>query len=84
MNLSSKFQTRLLKKHWQRPLPEAALTLAVILGAQYWQTRGLPEGVVPPLVVVLTVGADNTATLVSFLSARGQNIRLQWTQTPPA
>jgi len=41
---------------WQRRLLEAALISAVILGAQYWQTRGLPEGVAPPLVGVLTNG----------------------------
>jgi len=59
-----------------RLLPEAALILAVILGAQYWQTRGLPEGLAPPLAGVLTngqavtVGAGETAssapTLVAF------------------
>jgi thiol-disulfide isomerase/thioredoxin len=59
-------------KRWQRWLLEAALILAVILGAQYWQTRGLPEGVAPPLEGVLTngqtirVGAGGTATLVAF------------------
>jgi len=59
-----------------RHLLEAALILAVILGVQYWQTRGLPEGAAPPLAGVLTdgnqvkVGAGNTAnnapTLVTF------------------
>ena len=63
-------------KRWQRWLLEAALILAVIFGAQYWQTRGLPEGAAPPLAGVLTdgqtikVGAGNTAngapTLVAF------------------
>ncbi len=59
-------------KRWQRRLLEAALILGVIFGAQYWQTRGLPEGVAPPLVGVLTdgqtikVGAGDTATLVAF------------------
>ena len=67
------FQTR---PRWQRLLLEAALILAVILGAQYWQTRGLPKGVAPPLAGVLTdgqaikVGAGGTAnrapTLVAF------------------
>ncbi|MDK9702005.1 MAG: redoxin domain-containing protein [Sulfuritalea sp.] len=57
---------------------EAALILAVILGAQYWQTRGLPDGTAPPLVGVLTDGsaarvdARDTAhgrpTLVAFWS----------------
>jgi len=57
---------------WQRLLLEAALILAVILGAQYWQTRGLPEGAAPPLVGVRTdgssarVGAGDTPTLVAF------------------
>ncbi len=63
-------------KRWQRWLLEAALILAVILGAQYWQTRGLPEGAAPPLAGVLTdgtttrVGTGDTAsgapTLVAF------------------
>ena len=59
-------------KRWQRRLLEAALILGVIFGAQYWQTRGLPKGVAPPLVGVLTdgqtikVGAGDTATLVAF------------------
>jgi thiol-disulfide isomerase/thioredoxin len=59
-------------KRWQRLSLEAGLILAVILGAQYWQTRGLPEGAAPPLKGVLTdgsqarVGADDTATLVAF------------------
>jgi thiol-disulfide isomerase/thioredoxin len=72
MNFSSKLQTLLPKKRWQRRLLEAALILAVILGAQYWQTRDLPEGVAPPLMGVLTdgspvrVGAGGTATLVAF------------------
>jgi len=61
-----------LFKRWQRRLLEAALILGVIFGAQYWQTRGLPEGIAPPLVGVLTdgqtikVGAGDTATLVAF------------------
>ena len=61
-------------KRWQRRLLEAGLILAVILGAQYWQTRGLPEGVAPPLMGVLTdgspvkVGAGDAATLVAFWS----------------
>ena len=79
MNLSSRLQTLLPKKRWQRLSLEAALIVAVILGAQYWQTRGLPEGAAPPLVGVLTdgrtikvpdgthsAGAGDTATLVAF------------------
>ena len=59
-------------KRWQRLLLEAVVILAVIVGAQWWQTRGLPEGAAPPLAGVLTdgqstrVGADGTATLVAF------------------
>lgn len=71
------FLPRLLpKKRWQRWLLEAALILAVIFGAQYWQTRGLPEGAAPPLEGVRTdgspvkVGAGGTAnsapTLIAF------------------
>ena len=41
-----------------RHILEASLIIAVILGAQYWQTRGLPEGVAPPLVGVLTDGSQ--------------------------
>ncbi len=63
-------------KRWQRWLLEGGLILAVILGAQWWQARGLPEGAAPPLAGVLTdgtnarVGAGDTAngapTLVAF------------------
>lgn len=63
---------------WQRRLLEAGLIVAVILGAQYWQTRGLPEGAAPPLGGVLTDGtpvklgagdtANGAATLVAFWS----------------
>ena len=56
MNPSPRLQTLLPKTRWQRWLLEAALILAVILGAQYWQTRGLPEGAAPPLAGVLTDG----------------------------
>jgi len=44
-------------KRWQRLTLEAGLILAVIFGAQYWQTRGLPEGAAPPLVGVRTDGS---------------------------
>lgn len=63
-------------KRWQRRLLEAGLIVAVILGAQYWQTRGLPEGQAPPLSGVRTDGsftrvgagetANSAATLVAF------------------
>ena len=72
MNSSSRLQTLLPNKRWQRRLLEAALILAVILGAQWWQTRGLPEGAAPRLAGVLTdgqttrVGAGDTATLIAF------------------
>lgn len=76
MKFSSKLQTLLPQKRWQRRLLEAGLFVAVILGAQYWQTRDLPAGAAPPLVGVLTdgttarVGAGDTATgtptLVAF------------------
>ena len=45
---------RVFKRHH---VLQASLIVAVILGAQYWQTRGLPEGVAPPLVGVLTDGS---------------------------
>jgi thiol-disulfide isomerase/thioredoxin len=59
---------------WQRHLLEAGLILVVILGVQFWQTRGLPDGVAPPLTGVLTdgssvqVGPSGRATLVAFWS----------------
>lgn len=81
MKLPPKFQDLLPVKRWHRLLLEAALIIAVILGAQYWQTRGLPEGTAPPLAGVLTdgsparvpegthgAGAGDTATLVAFWS----------------
>lgn len=76
MNLANALQTLLPDKRWQRRLLEAGLIVAVIGGAQWWQTRGLPEGVAPPLAGERTdgarveVGAGNTAnrrpTLVAF------------------
>ena len=70
---------------WQRRLFEAALIIAVIFGVQQWQTRGLPEGVAPPLEGVRTDGSQvivakgtpiagagtlhAPATLVAFWSA---------------
>lgn len=79
MNSSSRLQSLLPKKRWQRWFLEGILILAVILGAQYWQTRGLLEGAAPPLVGVLTdgsqvrvsdgthsAGAADTPTLVAF------------------
>ena len=45
------------KKRWQRWLLEGSLILAVIFGAQWWQTRGLPEGIAPPLEGVRTDGS---------------------------
>jgi thiol-disulfide isomerase/thioredoxin len=59
-----------------RRLLEAALILAVIFGAQYWQTRDLPDGAAPPLAGLLTDGkfvevsaggtASSAPTLVAF------------------
>ena len=46
---------------WQRRLLEAVLILADILGAQYGQTRVLPDGVAPPLVGLLTDGSPARA-----------------------
>ncbi len=72
------FRNSLRRVFKPRRLLEAGLIIAVILGAQYWQTRGLPEGAAPPLAGILTdgssarVGADGTAndkpTLVAFWS----------------
>ena len=51
-------------KRWLRRLLGAGLVIAVIVGAQFYQTRGLPDGMAPPLAGVLTdgrlvkVGAD--------------------------
>ncbi len=90
MTLSSKLQSLLPKKRWQRPLLEAVLILADILRAQYGQTRGLPNGAVPQLVGVFSdgsvarVGAGDTATLAVSLSARGRNIRFWWAEAFPA
>jgi thiol-disulfide isomerase/thioredoxin len=63
---------RLRRVFKPRHILEASLIAVVILGAQYRQTRGLPEGTAPPLEGVLTdgspakVGAGDTATLVAF------------------
>jgi thiol-disulfide isomerase/thioredoxin len=76
--LRNVLRDRLRRVFSPRHILEGGLILAVILGAQYWQTRGLPEGVAPPLVGVLTDGttarvgagdtANNAATLVAFWS----------------
>jgi len=75
MNLATTLQSLLPQKRWQRRLLDAALIAAVILGAQYWQARGLPEGIAPPLEGVRTDGSPvkvgagdtaNTPTLVAF------------------
>ena len=58
MNLSSRLQTLFPENRWRRRLLEASLIIAVILGAQYWQTRGLPEGAAPPLAGALTDGSQ--------------------------
>lgn len=74
----SALSDRLRRVFRPRHVLEAALIIAVILGVQYWQTRGLPEGAAPPLAGVLTnghaikVGAGDTPngapTLVAFWS----------------
>ena len=63
MNLSSKLQSLLPKKRWQRLLLEAVLIIAVIAGIQLYQARGLPEGAAPSLAGVRTDGvATSLAT----------------------
>ena len=63
---------------WQSLLLEAALILAVILGAQYWQTRGLPEGAALPLAGERTdgsavkVGAGRSGGFAEHCSAPAQ------------
>lgn len=72
MNPGSFFGRWLPARRWQRRLLEAGLIIAVIVGAQYWQTRGLPEGAAPPLAGLRTDGspasaaAGDRATLVVF------------------
>ncbi|MDP1735586.1 MAG: redoxin family protein [Sulfuritalea sp.] len=52
---------RLRRAFKPRHALEIGLIIAVILGAQYWQTRGLPEGAAPPLV-----GARNDGAVVDL------------------
>lgn len=47
-------------KRWRKRALEAGVILAVILGAQYWQTRGLPEGSAPPLAGTLLDGRSTS------------------------
>lgn len=56
MNFSDRLQALRPQQRWQRWLLEACLILSVIFGAQWWQTRGLPEGIAPPLEGVRTDG----------------------------
>jgi len=53
MNFSDRLQALRPQQRW---LLEACLILSVIFGAQWWQTRGLPEGIAPPLEGVRTDG----------------------------
>ena len=56
--LSAALHDRLRRILKPRRLFEAGLIVAVILGAQYWQTRDLPEGMAPPLAGVLIDGSQ--------------------------
>lgn len=70
--LSTGLRARLRGVLTRRRAIEAALIVGVILGAQWWQARDLPDGAAPPLEGVRTdgsrarVGAGDTATLVAF------------------
>jgi len=76
MNALSLFRRFPVLRPWQRRVLEGLAILAVILGAQAWQARGLPEGAAPPLAGMLTdgaqvkleqgAGADKTPILVAF------------------
>lgn len=46
----------MLNPRWRKRAIEALVILAVILGAQYWQTRGLPVGPAPALAGSLLDG----------------------------
>ena len=56
-------------KRWRKRALEALAILAVILGAQYWQTLGLPDGPAPALAGTLTDGRP--ASLDEALKAAG-------------
>ena len=56
-------------KRWRKRALEALVILAVIVGAQYWQTRGLPEGPAPVLAGTLLDGRP--ASLDDALKAAG-------------
>ncbi len=56
--LRNVLRDRLRRAFSPRHILEASLIIAVILGAQYWQTRDLPEGAAPPLAGVLTNGQE--------------------------
>ncbi|MBI5898002.1 MAG: redoxin domain-containing protein [Rhodocyclales bacterium] len=69
MKLSFALKSLSPRKRWQRWLLEASLILAVIFGAQWWQTRGLPEGIAPPLAGLLTDGSAVTGVPAGTQSA---------------
>ncbi len=56
-----------LRSRWKKLLLDAVLILAVVTAVQLYQSRGLPEGIAPPLEGVMTdgravkVGAGETA-----------------------
>ena len=54
---------------WRKRALEALAIVAVIFGAQYWQTRGLPEGPAPVLAGTLLDGRP--ANLDDALKAAG-------------
>ena len=56
-------------KRWRKRALEALVILAVIFGAQYWQTRGLPAGAAPVLAGTLLDGRP--ASLDDALKAAG-------------
>lgn len=72
MNFTSRLRHLLPAQRWRRRLLEAGLVIAVIVGAHFYQTRGLADGTAPPLAGVLTnggpvkIGVGDTATLVTF------------------
>jgi len=76
-----------LRRQWKSHLATLALVLAVLLGVQAWQTRDVPRGPAPDLVLHLVQpdGKQSTTTLAQWRASHpGQPVALHvWAEWCP-
>jgi thiol-disulfide isomerase/thioredoxin len=65
-----------LRPRWKKLLVEAALIITVVMAVQLYQSRGLPEGIAPPLDGVMTDG--RFAKIGSGETAMGAQLVVFW------